>query len=209
MSFLRSFSTFRAKLFSKPIVRRTASALVWLPIGIVFTEYGYNIKVVSGRSMQPTLNPDDSISKDIVVFDRYSVQLLRQYKRGDVVALKSPYDSKQLLVKRIIALPGDKVKTLPPYPDAEVTIPEGHAWVEGDEPFKSEDSNYFGPVALGLIDSKLVWILWPWARIGPLARPTNLDRKKMTGPAWRKHLAVLEREERRKARVTIASSGAS
>jgi hypothetical protein len=36
-----------------------------------------------------------------------------------------------MLVKRILALPGDKVQTLPPYPDQIVTVPPGHAWVEG------------------------------------------------------------------------------
>lgn len=64
---------------------------------------------------------------------------------------RSP-DEAKLLVKRIVALPGDKVrtshllllesvlmlvrgtqqvKTLAPYPDPEVTIPDGHVWVEG------------------------------------------------------------------------------
>ena len=61
------------------------------------------------------------------------------------------------------------MQTLPPYPDSEVHVPEGHAWVEGestsvlhvvdgvhhyctsfigDEPYHSEDSNRFGPVCL-------------------------------------------------------------
>ena len=40
----------------------------------------------------------------------------------------------------------NQVKTLPPYPDTEVVIPEGHGWLEGDAPFDSEDSNHFGPV---------------------------------------------------------------
>ena len=42
----------------------------------------------------------------------------------------------------------DQVKTLPPYPDAEIVIPEGHGWLEGDAPFNSEDSNHFGPVCI-------------------------------------------------------------
>jgi inner membrane protease subunit 2 len=68
-------------------------------------------------------------------------------------------------VKRIIAVEGDIIKTLPPYPEAEVRIPQGHVWVEGchltainslvilfmvalqgDHDFRSNDSNRFGPV---------------------------------------------------------------
>jgi signal peptidase I len=41
----------------------------------------------------------------------------------------------ELIVKRIVALAGDIVKTLPPYPDVEIQVPEGHAWVEGISQF--------------------------------------------------------------------------
>lgn len=43
-----------------------------------------------------------------------------------------PIDSRKMVVKRIVAVAGDAIKTLPPYPDAEVVIPEGHVWVEGE-----------------------------------------------------------------------------
>lgn len=45
---------------------------------------------------------------------------------------RSPLNPKHLLVKRVVAVEGDTVKTLPPYPDFEVTIPQGHVWVEGE-----------------------------------------------------------------------------
>lgn len=97
---------------------------------------------------QPTLNPDSSGRRDIVYFDRFSIKFWGSCDKEDVVALRhvqrvpqaeqvltkqsrSPTNPKQLLVKRIIALAGDTVKTLPPYPDAEITIPPGHVWVEG------------------------------------------------------------------------------
>jgi signal peptidase I len=45
---------------------------------------------------------------------------------------RDPIDGRKMLVKRIVAVAGDVVKTLPPYPDAEVFVPEGHVWVEGE-----------------------------------------------------------------------------
>ncbi|KAI0722861.1 LexA/Signal peptidase [Earliella scabrosa] len=196
----------RDYMHKRPTLQWTLSALVWLPLGLFVTEYAFNIKAVKGRSMQPTLNPDDSPWRDIVLFDRFSVKMWHQFRRGDVVALKSPTDSK-LVVKRIIALEGDVVRTLPPYPDAEVRIPPGHAWVEGDEPFRTEDSNRFGPVPLGLVESKLAWIIWPWGRLGPLGQPLiPRDDAKRGSPDWRRSQADLEREKWRTSRVTIAPS---
>lgn len=51
-----------------------------------------------------------------------------------------------MIVKRVVAVADDVVQTLPPYLEAEVRVPEGHIWVEGDEPFRTLDSNTFGPV---------------------------------------------------------------
>jgi hypothetical protein len=121
---------------------------------MAFVHYGYTVKYVSGRSMQvraktadfrllptdvffvfgdnqPTLNPDSSLSKDLVLFDRVSTKIRHEYNRDDVVALQyvsyprvsfgfilflllpffvsSPINPRLVLVKRIIALPGDTV----------------------------------------------------------------------------------------------------
>ncbi|KZT12811.1 LexA/Signal peptidase [Laetiporus sulphureus 93-53] len=183
-------------------VRRTLSALIWLPSAIIFTQYFYTVKSVRGRSMQPTLNPDWSQWRDIVVFDRFAIRIKHQFDRGDVVALLSPSDSK-LIVKRIVALEGDTIKTLPPYPDAEVRVPKGHVWVEGDEPFHSEDSNTFGPVPLALIDSKLSFVVWPLDRYGPLRKPSAPDPKAPRTPAWRLEKSASDHEQWRCSRVTI------
>ncbi|KAI0758305.1 peptidase S24/S26A/S26B/S26C [Irpex lacteus] len=173
------------------------------------TEHAGTLMLVTGRSMQlANMNPDDSRWRDVVWFDRFSIHIKREYVRGDIVALRSPSDSK-LIVKRLIALPGDVVSTLPPYPDAEVRLPEGHVWVEGDEPFHSEDSNTFGPVPLGLIDSRLDTILWPPNRYGPIVNPDlskeqQRRRERNRGPAWRREMDEFDRERRRQARVAKA-----
>jgi len=96
--------------------------------------------------MQPTLNPNTSTWRDLAIFNRFAVQTLGRCSRDDIVTFRSPENPNRILVKRILALEGDVVKTLPPYPDQEIVVPEGHVWVEGDEPFFSDDSNRFGPV---------------------------------------------------------------
>jgi len=157
-------NVFRHLRHTRPLLK----ILYWMPIAVVSTQYFYTVKIISGRSMQPTLNPNSSIYRDVGLFDRFSIHIKREYHRGDIVILRSPDDPKYELVKRVIALEGDVVKTLPPYPDAEVRVPRGHIWVEGDEHFRSDDSNLFGPVPMGLVDSKLTFILWPFSRFGPL-----------------------------------------
>ncbi|GBE79743.1 LexA/Signal peptidase [Sparassis latifolia] len=193
----------RSFISGSKTVKRTLSALIWLPSGVYFTQYFYVLKSIKGTSMQPTLNPDTSEWRDIVIFDRFTIRWLRRFERGDVVALRSPTDSK-LVVKRIIALEGDTVKTLPPYPDTEINIPQGHAWVEGDEPFRSEDSNYFGPVPLALIESKLSFIVWPLSRYGPIQNPSIPEPKSLRRPGWRRDIAQIERQQWRNSRVKIA-----
>uniref|UniRef100_A0A453GB50 Mitochondrial inner membrane protease subunit 2 n=1 Tax=Aegilops tauschii subsp. strangulata TaxID=200361 RepID=A0A453GB50_AEGTS len=50
------------------------------------------------------------------------------------------------VVSRLIALPGDLVRLRGTTELLEV--PEGHCWVEGDNPSQSKDSRTYGPVPL-------------------------------------------------------------
>ncbi|GJJ07275.1 hypothetical protein Clacol_001475 [Clathrus columnatus] len=90
----------------------------WVPI-----DNGIVLKTVTGRSMQPTLNPDTSPWRDIGLFDRSIFLRGYELKKGDIVALRSPLQPNTLLVKRIVALQGDKIQTLPPYPHKSGTPP--------------------------------------------------------------------------------------
>eukprot|EP00938_MAST-03A_sp_MAST-3A-sp1_P001336 g1336.t1 len=133
-----------------------------LPVTMAFNGVIGGLGVVKGCSMQPTLNPDllrDDLFSDRIILDRWSVHSNR-ISRGDVVVLRSPVNSKTMLVKRVIALPGDRVRTSygkGPY----VSVPEGRCWIEGDNSRNSNDSNNFGAIPLGLIDARAVCVLWP------------------------------------------------
>ncbi|KAF5388277.1 hypothetical protein D9615_000281 [Tricholomella constricta] len=192
----RAWALFR----TLPAFRQVPSLLYWSPTVLFATTALYVPIHITGRSMQPSLNPDSSPWRDIGIFDRASVRVSRDYQKGDVVALRSPGDVNHMLVKRIAGMEGDVVRTLPPYPDLIVHVPRGHVWVEGDEPFYSDDSNLFGPVPAALIDSKLIAIVWPLPRVGRVSRP---ETPRESEAQYRHAMATFERDRSRSAKVTF------
>ncbi|GFQ91306.1 mitochondrial inner membrane protease subunit 2 [Trichonephila clavata] len=73
-----------------------------------------------------------------------------------------PQDPDQKLIKRVIAVEGETIRAS----DKRrfVFVPMGHCWVEGDHVTHSMDSNFFGPVSVGLIFAKASHIVWPPSR---------------------------------------------
>ncbi|XP_066154050.1 mitochondrial inner membrane protease subunit 2 [Euwallacea fornicatus] len=137
------------------------SLIFGVPIGItVVDSIGY-IARVDGISMQPALNPDRNIT-DYVFLNRLAVKSY-EVQRGDIVSLVSPKDPSQKIIKRVVGLQGDIIRTLS-YKDHIVEIPDGHFWIEGDHTGHSMDSNNFGPVSLGLLTAKASLIVWPPSR---------------------------------------------
>ncbi|KAL6841132.1 hypothetical protein ACP4OV_029101 [Aristida adscensionis] len=101
------------------------------------------VVAVEGASMLPTFDPDP-VARTLV--DKLC---LRRYdfSRGDVVVFRSPQDHRDLVVKRVIALPGDWIQV--PESREIRQIPEGHCWVEGDNAGASWDSRGYGPCSSG------------------------------------------------------------
>lgn len=85
------------------------------------------------------------------------------FERG---AFRSPANPSNVAVKRVIALPGDRVTTREPCPKPSQIIPFNHVWLEGDvdDPRKSLDSNTYGSVSISLITGRVVAVLWPRMR---------------------------------------------
>ena len=67
------------------------------------------------------------------------------------------------MIKRVVGLEGDVIKTKGSN-QSYVTVPQGFCWIEGENHSQSMDSNFFGPVPLGLITAKAQFIVWPLSR---------------------------------------------
>ncbi|MCS7206777.1 MAG: signal peptidase I [Dehalococcoidia bacterium] len=133
--------------------------------------------VVRGWSMAPTLLPGDYLLVDTSAYRSAPPQ------RGDIVVVRDPHHPHRLLVKRVVALPGEKVEeagegVLRPAEDGNGgaapgprswTLGEGEYFLRGDgEPF-SRDSRVFGPVRREAILGRAWLVYWPlhrWQRLG-------------------------------------------
>ncbi|KIM29394.1 hypothetical protein M408DRAFT_67929, partial [Serendipita vermifera MAFF 305830] len=89
---------------------------------------------------------------------------------------RSIENPKQINVKRIIGLPGDTIITRGPKEKTRVLVPEGRIWIEGDESFRSRDSNMYGPVPLGCVQGRVFAIVWPPNRVGLLSHQEREGR---------------------------------
>ncbi len=136
------------------------------------------VSVVRGQSMQPCLRDGDRL-----VVDRLAYQL-GGVARFDVVVLRYPADPTVDFVKRVVGLPGDRVRlrggalflngrrlpeTFGPLRDhddvPERVVPLDHYFVLGDNRPVSCDSREFGVVPRDLIKGKVRIRFWPIARL--------------------------------------------
>ncbi|MBX3463308.1 MAG: signal peptidase I [Planctomycetes bacterium] len=135
------------------------------------------VSVVKGTSMEPSLHDGDRL-----VVDRVSYSLA-EVGRGDVVILRYPRNPDVDFVKRVVALPGDRVAmvdgilvvnggTADDYgciPDhqamAEVVVPPGQFFVLGDNRPVSCDSRDFGLVEQSLLKGRVRARFWPLANL--------------------------------------------
>ena len=128
---------------------------------------------VDGFSMIPTLKDGEFVLVSKVNYRFGSVE------RGDIIVFHFPMDPQQELIKRVIGLPGDKVRVqngsvsvngqvlsepyiaaAPAY-SGEWLVPEGQLFVLGDNRNDSSDSHSWGFLPLEKVVGKAVVIYWP------------------------------------------------
>ncbi|XP_071452624.1 mitochondrial inner membrane protease subunit 1 [Hetaerina americana] len=108
--------------------------------------------VCVGPSMEPTIE-----SQNIILTEHITPRL-RRIKKGDIVIAKSPNNPRQLICKRVVGLPGDRVRWGMIKSDV---VPRGYVWLEGDNNSNSTDSRDYGPVPQGLIRGRALCKVWP------------------------------------------------
>jgi signal peptidase I len=132
---------------------------------------------VYGQSMEPNLHSNQRLVVEKISYNRWWP--IRGPQRGDVIVFRVNADS-DLLIKRVIGLPGDRVEIrngqvfingqhldepyLAPsiYGDyGPVDVPPLYVFVLGDNRGFSNDSRAFGPLSLESVIGRAWFSYWP------------------------------------------------
>ena len=137
----------------------------------------FHVYAIPSASMAPTLQPGDQI-----VVTPFHAPYASEPRRGDVVVFRSPFRRDELLIKRIIAAPGDLIASTngrvtvgghalaEPYVQragasgmlVPQIVPAGCYFVAGDNRENSWDSRTWGVLPRELIVGRARLVLFSW-----------------------------------------------
>lgn len=154
-------------------------------IAVVSIVFIYQPVKVEGTSMMPGLTDQERI-----FINKFTYRFgLGSIARGDTVVFQWPLDRQKSYIKRVIGLPGDRVRIqrgqvfvndtplmenyVPEeYRDdssmREKLVPSDEFFVLGDHRNSSSDSRVWGTVPRSDIYGKAVFIYWPLNKVGRL-----------------------------------------
>jgi signal peptidase I len=176
-----------------PIRESIWSALSWVRdlafsvlIAVVLIVFIYQPVKVEGTSMMPTLTDNERI-----FINKFTYRFgLGAIERGDTVVFWYPQDPTKSYIKRVIGIPGDRVRVLSgqvfvngqqlsedyvpeinrdfaSWRDGEEqTVPKESYFVLGDHRNASSDSRMWGWVPRENIYGKAVFVYWPLRSMG-------------------------------------------
>jgi signal peptidase I len=144
--------------------------------------------VVEGTSMLPELHDGERLLVNKLVYYKIQSVSWGHIERGDIVVFWYPHDPDKSYVKRIIGLPGERVRIMSgvvyindqplkePYLDtehnqslpsiSEKLVEQHHYFVMGDNRDNSSDSRYWGLVPEKYIYGKAFFRYWKPQNIG-------------------------------------------
>ena len=135
---------------------------------------------VQGQSMEPGLHTDQRLVVEKVSYRFHGP------RRGDIVVIRVPSQGEELLIKRVVGLPGETVEIRDgrvyidgqlldePYINGatrqgrtgRVVVPPLYVFVMGDNRDHSNDSRSFGPVPIENIIGRAWLSYWPLSNAG-------------------------------------------
>src|SRR6202040_2156368 len=171
------------------LLREVAEVVVLAIILYFGISFAVQAVHVEGLSMYATLDDNDYLIANKIDYRLHPPQ------RGDITTRRPPTDNSKDFIKRVIALPGERLFTReghvyinghlldePYLPEAWTTlnnpapwsvgdgavIPANEYFVMGDNRNRSQDSRIFGPIGRDRIDGKAWFRIWPLDHFGSI-----------------------------------------
>ena len=165
----------------KKILEEAKFIAISLLVAIFIINFIFQIVTVSGESMVPTLQNNDKL-----ILEKVSYRITSP-KKNDIVVIRYPANIRERIIKRVIAVAGEKVKVndnilyingkaidehyknenfMQDYD--EVEVPQDSIFILGDNRNFSKDSRSsdVGFIKLNLIEGKAVIRLYPFNKMG-------------------------------------------
>lgn len=165
--------------------------LIALAVIIPVRFYLFQPFIVTGQSMQPNF-----YDGEYLIIDEISYRF-NPPQRGDVVVIRSPQDSSQFFIKRVIGLPGETVEIangtvviknsdhaagfalqenyLPDnaatFGNARTSLGSDQYFVMGDNRTASSDSRVFGPISKNTIVGRVLLRAFPLDKFHAFTAP--------------------------------------
>jgi signal peptidase I len=162
----------------------TISLVIILPIRHFLIQPFY----VKGASMEPNFHDHEYLIIDEITYQ------FNKPRRGDVIVFRYPHNPQEFFIKRIIGLPGEKIKladgkififnaehtdgfaldetylapdlkTFSISDEDSVTLQADEFFVLGDNRNQSKDSRSFGPVNKSFIIGRVLLRGWPFDKV--------------------------------------------